>query len=194
MPRYDPDRHHRRSIRLKGYDYAQAGAYFVTLCTQGRACLFGEAVDGEMRLNARGEIVRQCWADMPIHFPRVALDAFVIMPNHVHGIIVLADDALVGARHAVPLPNAVPVPSHREQMERFGQPVAGSIPTIIRSFRSAVTYRLNALRGTPGTPVWQRNYYEHIIRNERAMIAIREYILNNPIQWAVDRENPHRRV
>jgi REP element-mobilizing transposase RayT len=190
MSQYDPDRYHRRSIRLKGYDYAQAGAYFVTLCTQERACLFGEVVDGEMRLDAGRQIVRQCWAEIPIHFPRVALDAFVVMPNHVHGIIILTDDMKVGARHAeVGARHAVP-----QQTERFGQPVAGSIPTVIRSLKSAVAYRLNALRGTPDTPVWQRNYYEHIIRNERALIAIRAYILKNPIQWAVDCENPQRRV
>ena len=198
MPRYDPDRHRRRSIRLKGYDYAQAGAYFVTLCTQDRLCLFGEVVDGEMRLNAWGEIARQCWADIPSHFPRVELDTFVIMPNHMHGIIILMKDTMVGARHAVPQRDTAhqrhvvpqPQPPYIGQRERFGQPVAGSLATIMRSYKSAVTKRLNALRGTAGTPVWQRNYYEHIIRNDRALIAIREYILNNPIQWAVDRENP----
>jgi len=95
--RYDPNRHHRRSIRLKNYDYSQAGAYFVTICTHGHIHLFGEVVDGEMRLNPFGEIVQAVWFDLPQHYGHVQLDAFVVMPNHVHGIIVLTADPVVGA-------------------------------------------------------------------------------------------------
>jgi putative transposase len=181
--RYEPERHHRRSIRLKGYDYRQAGAYFITLVTQNRACLFGEVVDGEMRLNAYGEIVRDCWLSIPEHFPRVLLDAFVVMPNHVHGIIVLSDTRAAGTRRG-----ALQQPPETEQ---FSKPVAGSIPTIVRSFKSAVTKRINEHRGAPGTPVWQRNYHEHIIRNEDDFEAIRHYILTNPLHWHQDHENPH---
>ena len=94
---FDPEKHHRRSIRLKGYDYAQAGAYFVTICTQHRACLFGEVVNGQMQLNDAGRFVEQCWLDIPHHFPHVELEAFVVMPNHVHGIIVITDP--VGAKN-----------------------------------------------------------------------------------------------
>ena len=101
---YDPAKHHRRSIRLKGYDYAQAGAYFVTIVTQDRAWLFGGVVDGEMQLNDAGTIARQCWLDIPDHFPHAVLDERVIMPNHVHGIIVLMDRSALGATHASPLP------------------------------------------------------------------------------------------
>ncbi len=177
---YDPDKHHRRSIRLKGYDYTHVGAYFVTLCTQNHECLFGEVVDGEMQLNAYGRIVQACWDEIPIHFPNVELDAFVIMPNHIHGIIVLAERPnIVGARHAVPLRN----------VERFGDPIQGSMPTIIRSFKSAATKRINEMRSAPGTPVWQRNYYEHIIRDEETLNLIRQYIVDNPLNWALDREN-----
>ena len=172
--KYDPKKHHRRSIRLKGYDYCQVGAYFVTIVTQDRVCLFGAVVDGEMRLNDAGRMVAQCWQQIPAHFPHVELDEFVMMPNHVHGIIIV-----VGARHAVPLP------------ERFGKPVSGSLPTIIRSFKSAATKRINELRGTTGTRVWQRNYYEHIIRDEQSWDRIREYIVNNPLQWELDRLNPN---
>lgn len=102
--KYDPEKHHRHNIRLKGYDYSQAGAYFITIVTHDRACLFGEVVDGEMQLNGWGEIVKRCWQEIPAHFPHVALDAFVVMPNHVHGILWIVgghDD--VGARIAVPL-------------------------------------------------------------------------------------------
>jgi hypothetical protein len=95
--KYDPSRHHRRSIRLRGYDYSQAGAYFVTICAQGRECLFGEVVDGEMRLNALGEIVHWTWGDLPNHVARIVLDEFVVMPNHIHGIIMIGDQSVVGA-------------------------------------------------------------------------------------------------
>jgi len=177
--RYDPERHHRRSIRLKGYDYTQLGAYFVTIVTRDRTCLFGEIAEGAVRLNQMGHIVRECWLAIPDHFPHAMLDEFVVMPNHVHGIIVLNGTENVGARHAVPLP------------EQFGKPIPGSIPTIIRSFKSAVTKRINDHRGTPGVPVWQRNYYEHIIRNEDDLEAIRRYIACNPLRWHLDRENVH---
>jgi REP element-mobilizing transposase RayT len=191
------EHHHRRSIRLKGYDYTQPGAYFVTICTYDREALFGQVVDGHMVLNACGEMVMACWREIPDHFPHVALDAFVVMPNHVHGILWIVAD--VGARHAVPLHNAetIPkphaVPLHNAEtipnQEQFGKPVPGSISTIIGAFKSAVTRRINALRGTPGTQVWQRNYWEHIIRTERTLNAIRRYIAENPLRWHLDRYN-----
>jgi hypothetical protein len=113
--KYNPDIHHRRSIRLKGYDYSQRGAYFVTLVTHGRQCLFGQIVDGKMQLNEGGEITNQCWMEIPKHYPHVSLDAFVIMPNHVHGIIIIAENDvddnnianIVGAIHELPLRNYV---------------------------------------------------------------------------------------
>jgi REP element-mobilizing transposase RayT len=170
----------RKSIRLQGYDYTQPGAYFVTLCTQDRACLFGEIVDGQMRSNAMGNIVADCWQAIPRHFQMVELDAWVAMPNHFHGIAWIAD---VGATHASPvLGNASPV--------RTSGPPRWSLGAIIGSFKSAATKRINALRGTPGTPVWQRNYHEHIIRGDESLNRIRQYILDNPAQWATDRENP----
>jgi len=181
---YNPQKHHRRSIRLKGYDYTQPGAYFVTLVTHDRACLFGEIVDGEMRLNEYGEIARAEWLQTAVVRPYVVLhpDELVVMPNHVHGIIWIVDDVdtVVGARRRR-------APTTTEQ---FGKPVPGSIPTIIRSFKSATAKRINALRRTPGMPVWQRNYYEHIIRGETSLQRIRAYIAANPQQWALDGENP----
>ena len=175
---YDPQKRRRRSIRLKGYDYAQAGAYFVTICTQERACLFGQVVDGEMRMNHAGEIVAACWEEIAAHFPNAISDIVVVMPNHVHGIV------FVGARHAVPL--------HHHDTKPFGKPVSGSLPTVIRSFKSAAAKRINVWRGTPGMAVWQRNYHEHIIRDERSLELIRAYISQNPLQWELDRENPIR--
>ncbi len=179
---FDPEKHHRRSIRLPGYDYSQPGAYFITICTHNREYLFGDVADGKMILNEFGNVAQQCWLEIPQHFKHVKLDAYVIMPNHVHGIIFIVGSRHhnVGARHAVPL-----------QFEQFGKPVPGSIATIIRSYKSAVSKQINQIRQTPGMPVWQRNYYEHIIRNEMDLHRIRQYIMNNPKNWEMD-ENYRR--
>ena len=166
---------HRRSIRLKNYNYSQAGAYFVTIVARDRRCAFGEIVDGAMRLNHHGSVVTQCWECLPEHFQNVQTDAFVGMPNHVHGIVA------VGARHAVPL---------HSECERFAKPVSASLPTIIRSFKSACSKQINELGSEHPGPVWQRNYFEHVIRNEDSLSRIRQYILDNPMRWEFDRENP----
>lgn len=173
---YHPGKHHRRSIRLSGYDYSQNGAYFVTLCTHNRHCLFGKIADGAMQMNDAGNIVRQCWDAIPIHFPRIEIDELVVMPNHIHGIVVID-----GRGTACRAPT----------VERFGQPISGSIPTVMRSFKSAVTKRINEMYGSPGARLWQRNYWEHIIRNEDELNRIRQYIIDNPARWEIDRENPN---
>lgn len=173
--------HHRRSIRLQGYDYSQAGAYFVTIVTQDRTCLFGGVVDGQMRLNDHGEIVREEWLRTAQMRPNVTLDAFVIMPNHVHGIIILHERTTPDGRGTL---------QRAPTLEHFGKPTSNSIPTIVRLFKSATTKRINIARTMPGIAVWQRNYYEHIVRDEGSLNRIREYIETNPWQWAVDRENP----
>jgi len=184
-----PPLHRRRSIRLKGYDYTRAGAYFVTICTKDRACLFGDVAAGVMRLNQMGHIVRQCWLAIPDHVPHVLLDEFVVMPNHVHGIIVIVSTDTVGATHASPPQHASPLQNHDTPTRPRG-PQRQSVGSIVGSFKSAATKRINEQRGTPGAPVWQRDYFEHIIRNDESLNRIREYILNNTLQWALDRENP----
>ncbi len=187
---FNPDIHHRRSIRLRDYDYSQAGAYFITLCTQQRECLFG-MVDGEVvRLNESGRMVQDAWNALPTHYSCVDLDSFVVMPNHIHGIVILND---VGARFTskrflcpvgiAPITN--PAEGNQGAMNR-----APTIGEIIRAFKARCTRGINQLRGTQGVSIWQRNYYEHIIRNESSLQEIREYISNNPAQWANDRENP----
>ncbi|WP_036199620.1 transposase [Meiothermus ruber] len=181
--KYNPDKHHRRSVRLKGYDYTQAGAYFITICAQNRECLFGDVVDGEMRLNEIGLIVRDEWLKTAILRPSVVLDEYVVMPNHIHGVIIITDDCR-GTLHGRGTLQRAPT------IEQFGKPTSNSIPTIVRLFKSATTKRINEHRGTPGMPVWQRNYYEHIIRNDASLNRIRQYIVNNPIKWGLDRENP----
>ena len=197
MAPYNPEEHHRRSLRLPNYDYTQSGAYFVTICTWNRECLLGEIVAGEMRLNEYGHIVVECWLAIPQHFPRVELDAFVVMPNHIHGIIMIAGAThpspdLVGATHASPDPVGATHASPLQKQHRSG-PNPQSLGAIVGSFKSAAAKRINEFRGTPGFPVWQRNYYEHIIRNESALQRIRMYIQNNPINWDLDSENPNRK-
>ncbi len=170
VTKYNRDVHHRRSIRLKDYDYAHSGAYFVTICTHGKECLFGEVATDTMRLNDYGEIVTDCWMAIPSHFQSVELDEFIVMPNHVHGIVLIASN--IKGEH----------PS--------GTMMPGSLMTIVRSFKAAATKGINELRQTPGVTVWQRNYYEHIIRSEAETSRIREYIAANPLKWSTDRENP----
>ncbi len=181
MP-YDVNKHHRRSIRLPGYDYTSPGAYFVTVCVHGGECLLGEIVDGEMRLNEWGQVASHYWMRVPDHFDHVQLDTWVVMPNHLHGILVIADP-LVGAQHAAPLPHA-PLREPRTNVQ------PRSLGAIVRSFKSAATRRINQVRGTPGIRFWQRNYWEHIIRDEQALHRIREYIQNNPARWTEDQLHP----
>lgn len=173
---------HRRSIRLNGYDYSQGGAYFVTICTYQREWLFGKITHGEMKLNNLGEIVRDEWLRTSEIRPNVILDEYVIMPNHLHGIIIIKNDGGRGTLQCAPT------------VERFGKPTRNSIPTIVRLLKSTTTKHINEFRKMLGFPVWQRNYYEHIIRNERDLNRIRKYIINNPSLWLFDGENPDRIV
>jgi REP-associated tyrosine transposase len=165
----------RRSIRLQGYDYTQPGAYFVTICTMNRECTFGQIVAGRSTLSDLGRIVAACWVEIPQHFAYASLDRFVVMPNHLHGIV-----SLSGRRDT-----ACRVPT----TERFGKPVAGSLPTIMRAFKSAVTQRANRTLGVAKARVWQGSYYEHVIRDEASLRRIRQYIETNPLRWELDREN-----
>ncbi len=188
---YDPNKHQRRSIRLPGYDYVQSGAYFMTLCTQDHQCRFGRIEGEAMRLNRVGEIAAECWRTVPIHFADVELDVFVVMPNHVHGIIVIADAGEapnVRATHASPLrqgPNGA-----MDAAEVPRGPKRRSVGAIIGSYKSAVAKAIHETGDAPGPAIWQRNYFEHIIRNDVALNRIRQYILDNPLRWACDRYNP----
>lgn len=180
--------HHRRSIRLPGYDYAAAGAYFITICTQGRECLFGQVADGEMRLNDLGEIVREEWEKSARMRVEIELGEFVVMPNHFHAIVVIRWGDGRGDR---PVARTEEKPVARTKNRPDGQkrpngPDSRSIGALMAGFKSAVTGRINQIRKTPGTPVWQRNYYEHIIRDEQSCENIAAYILNNPRQWEAD--------
>ena len=170
--------HRRKSLRLSDYNYSQPGAYFVTICTFESRNLLGEVHNREMFLNDAGRIVKRTWLEIPEHFLIADLDSFIVMPNHIHGILVLID---VGRGTACRAPT-----------ERFGKPIPDSLPTIIRSFKAAATRRINILNNTPGATLWQRNYYEHIIRSEESLNRIRKYIDDNPLRWGEDPENSNR--
>lgn len=186
MSPFDPQKYHRRSIRLKGYDYAQVGAYFVTIVTQGRQCLFGEIVNGGMVLNDLGKIVQKWWDDLSTHFPGIETGVFVIMPNHVHGVIIIVHDG----RGAVPAPGFLDVPT---QGREDPAPTRLTLGQIVAYFKYKSTKEMNMLdRSGVITKFWQRNYYERIIRNEREMDAIWNYIEDNPVAWADDNENPRK--
>lgn len=205
--RYNPDIHHRRSIRLKGYDYSRRGAYFITICAQDRRCLFGEVAIGEMRLNDMGRLLDFTWHDLINHNNNIGLDGYVIMPNHFHGILWIVTDGKTGA-DGVPVgagsePAPTGTPSASAHVTGFPSMTPSEtppteprrnhgLPEIIRQLKTFSARRINELRQTPGVAVWQRNYYEHIIRNERELERIREYIIQNPRHWERDRNNPMR--
>jgi REP element-mobilizing transposase RayT len=179
---------HRRSVRLHGYDYTQDGAYFITIVAFARENIFGMLVDQTTQLTHTGEIAAQEWERLPRRFPALEVDEFIIMPNHLHGILVLADPHRgTGTAEAAQIESNAPrVPV----LEHFGAPVKGSIPTILRSYKSSVTQRCQWLAGNEPVTIWQRNYYEHVIRDEDELNCIRQYIVDNPIQWSTDWENP----
>lgn len=175
----NPIIHRRRSIRLKEYNYSEEGGYYVTICTHNKECMFGKIANGEMRLNDLGKIVREEWLKTATMRQNVKLEEFVVMPNHLHGVIILRSDSR-GTLQRAPT------------TERFGKPTSNSIPTIVRLFKSATTKRINQLRNTPKMPVWQRNYWEHVIRDGNDLTRVNKYIHNNIVQWQYDEENPDR--
>jgi len=217
--KYDAKIHHRRSIRLTHYDYSLPGAYFVTVCTFGKLCIFGQVAGDQMRENDCGSIVREQWLDTVRIRPQIELDAFTVMPNHLHGILwilgpngehilwnsgYVIPDA-VGPKSLRPVvepntvghgPNAV-----RPYNNGTAQPPispANSIPPMrprslaswASGFKSAVTSRIRKLWNDPSAAVWQEDYFERIIRGEKELLNIRDYILSNPLRWKLDRENP----
>ena len=168
--KFNPDKHQRRSIRLRGYDYAQRGAYFVTICAHGRRCVLGDIRNKTMVLSESGRLVERCWYNLARHFPGVELDAFVVMPNHLHGIIILGRGEAFVESHFQELThlatNASPL------LQPHGtQP--GSLGAIVQNFKSVSTRKINQMNRPPGARLWQRNYYEHIIRNEKTLYHLR---------------------
>jgi putative transposase len=171
---FNPQRPARKSPRLRDYDYGQEGAYFVTICTHNREAIFGDVVNGEMQLSSCGAIIQKCWDDLPKHYVNIELDMFVVMPNHVHGIgVIVGEIGLVG-EGLKPSPTAFANNKH-------------GLTEIVRGFKTFSARRINKLRDTPGARVWQRSFHDHIIRSERELNTLRQYIEYNPARWEADR-------
>jgi REP element-mobilizing transposase RayT len=181
--KYDLDKHHRKSIRLKDYDYSQTGAYFVTICTHNKKCLLGNIIDGKMELSEIGAIVDKCWNDIQRHFQNVSFDVYMVMPNHIHGII-----NIVGAKHShLTLTNkTITLPANASPLRLHGTD-PNSLGAIIQNFKSVTSRKINHILASQ-KPLWQRNYYEHVIRNDEDLNDIREYVINNPLKWELDKE------
>ena len=186
----------RRSIRLKGYDYAQEGVYYVTVCVGERACLFGDVRDGEMMLNDAGRTVDKWWSELPQKYNTVKIDEYQVMPNHLHGIIMIVENDETGDVGAgFPRPVNDKGRGNRAPKGRGNRAPKGrgnrapTLGQIIAYFKYGTTKQINMIRNTPGVRLWQRNYYEHIIRSERDLTRVREYIINNPGKWVEDEYN-----
>lgn len=200
--------HHRRSLRLKAYDYSQSGAYFITVCVQDRECLFGEVIGDQMHLNDAGRIVLSEWNRLAIRFPAIELDAFCVMPNHVHGIIAISINEQILDRNMNVGAGLVPALRETAKATDGNNPRATTrvAPTramatkpvlgnIVGAFKSLTMHSYIDGVKQSGWPcfrgrLWQRNYHEHIIRNDESLLRIRQYIADNPAQWASDPENP----
>lgn len=195
---YNPDIHKRQSIRLKGYDYSQSGLYFITICCYQRECLFGNIINSQIILNNFGQLIKEEWLKSAEIRNEIEFDDFVIMPNHFHGIVIINQeinrdfmkndvdfqDNNVGANGRSPLQQ---IQSSRPKISMKPK----SISSLIAGFKSATTKKINIIRNTPQNPVWQRNYYDHIIRNDESLARIREYVQNNPLSWENDQLHPN---
>jgi putative transposase len=173
--------HNRKSNRLPCYDYATPGAYFITIVSYRRLPIFGEIISGEIQLSQIGEIVEGCWVDIPLHFTDASIDAYVIMPNHLHGIVKINEKRNVGATHASPIltkgQDSIPI-----------GPPPQSLSAIIGSLKSAATKGIHRAGLMKNQSIWPRNYYEHVIRDDKDYQRIVEYIQFNPINWEDDQE------
>ena len=175
---YEPALPRRRSLRLQGYDYAKAGAYFVTVATENRLCLFGEVAGGKMRLNEAGRLVDDAWQWLERRYPSVILDEYVVMPNHLHGVLAITDEGGgTGDSRIAPTGDRSGV----------GRKALGSL---IGAFKTVATKRVNVERGAPGRRLWQRNFHDRVVRSEEDMDRIRAYVRDNPLRWELDVENP----
>ncbi len=169
-------RRRRKTLRLEHYDYSQAGVYFITVCIYGGEHILGKIMKAKMILSDAGETARHCWFALKNKFSTIELDEFVIMPNHIHGIIMITNNCRGGV-----------TPPLGEETSPLQRPTLGQI---VAYYKYQAARTINHARNTAGCSVWQRNYYEHIVRNETELCRIREYIQNNPINWDLDRENP----
>lgn len=182
-------KYNRQSIRLSGYDYSQSGLYFITICCRNQICHFGDILNGLMYLNDIGTIVQQCWVDIPLHYPNVELHQYVIMPNHIHGIIQIVDDFSkiktdVGAKNLSPTFINYDYNNKKTKDISCLRGTSKTVGSIVRGFKIGVTKWIRA--NTDIDNLWQRNYYEHIIRDYKSYMKIVDYIINNPVSWRED--------
>ena len=196
--KYNPEIHHRRSIRLKEYDYSQMGAYFITICTHNRQCLFGMITNNELHLNEQGKMIYNYWQKLTTGFSHIQLDEFVVMPNHLHGIVFIGEenDNICRGESCI-RPQIINENIMGEHKVRPYGTVNKSLGRIIQAFKSITTLNyikcIKKHRWEPfNNKLWQRNYYEHIIRNDDELNKIREYIISNPIIWEKDEDNPNK--
>lgn len=204
----------RRAMRLRGYDYSQPGAYFVTICAQHRKCLFGTIIDGKMQLNEIGKIVVECWNRISQHFPSVELGEYVIMPNHTHGIIRWGIPEMKspyvpehiatrrGDRQTTAKPQFATPPEHiatrRGEVSspalnnsRKDEAPSPTLGKIVAYFKYQSTKRINQHRDRQGTRIWQRDYYDHVVRDAPDLQRLCQYIQNNPMKWELDQLHPN---
>ncbi len=177
------------SVRLPGYDYSQPGAYYITIVVHNRQCLFGNVVDGKMMLNEFGELVKTEWLKTGVIRPNIDVDSFIVMPNHLHGILIITDNDNQRKDASQCQRRDTSQRVSTRMNEQFGKPTHNSIPTIVRLFKSTTTKQINQIRKTPMQPLWQRGYYEHVVRDEDDLNRIREYIINNLQKWEFDKLN-----
>ncbi len=180
----------RRSLRLPGYDYSQCGAYFMTICTENRKCLFGRVLDGLMVLSDVGRVIEAEWLRTPTIRPQVQLDAYVVMPNHIHGILLIDGDSEGNSRSGSTSGRMQDAPT-ADGPTGFQAP-SRTAGAVVRGFKGATSSQVTRMLRSRDIMVWQRNYYEHIIRDEGDLNRIREYIEGNPARWADDAENPEK--
>ena len=178
---------YRRSIRIPKYDYSRTGTFFLTICAFERQCLFGEIIDDRMYLNDLGRIVEQEWNKSAQIRSEINLDEFIVMPNHLHGMVSIEKE-FVGAHRLRPSLSATKI--IRPPQDNLRKP--RSIGAFVAGFKSSATRRINECRKTSSHPVWQRNYFEHVVRDDEDMNRIRQYITDNPIRWIDDENNPDR--
>jgi len=211
MAKYNPDQHRRRSLRLKGFDYSRPGAYYLTVCVQNRDCLFGNCANGLVELNSAGKMIQEVWEEIPKYYPGVGIDQFVVMPNHAHGIITLSADSKPivspsGTGQAQgPAPTDLDSSGTRlthADIQYVGAAPCGrpalkclSLSDVVHRFKTMTTKRYADSVKNSGWlsfagRLWQRNYFEHVIRDFESMERIRKYIQDNPANWHLDSENP----
>jgi len=177
----DPFHYYRRSLRLRKHHYARGGVYFVTLCARERECLFGEITGVEMRLSDCGKIIRDEWLHTETTRQNVLLDAYVIMPNHIHGVIILTSGIAAEKRRPT---------WFNADLERARAAVPDSVAAVLTQFKSITTQRIRALTEARTETVWQDQHTEQRIWSEQILERIREYIASNPTLWDQDENNP----